>query len=198
MVACPSSPVQYNSYDLEYSEVYDYSEGEVATETAPTEGVKPAPEAVDEAQPAENPTDSTVPILNYDEEIVDDYITGVEQVDAGPTAAAEIGSDTKGPDPGAELYDFKEYDLKEYSDIKESDTKQTYEYGDYDDYGTGEAKPTSFPAYEDEFGQGVPAETDTESSMGGGGYGGEKGEKGEPAIIEPVSRRQHVLSLLSN
>uniref|UniRef100_A0A4W5MSN0 Uncharacterized protein n=1 Tax=Hucho hucho TaxID=62062 RepID=A0A4W5MSN0_9TELE len=122
---------------------------------------------------------------NYDEEIVDDYITGVEQVDAGPTAAAEIGSDTKGPDPGAELYDFKEYDLKEYSDIKESDTKQTYEYGDYDDYGTGEAKPTSFPAYEDEFGQGVPAETDTESSMGGGGYGGEKGEKGEPAIIEP-------------
>uniref|UniRef100_A0A4W5MC47 Uncharacterized protein n=1 Tax=Hucho hucho TaxID=62062 RepID=A0A4W5MC47_9TELE len=82
---------EYNSYDLEYSEVYDYSEGEVATETAPTEGA-PAPEAatvdkaavdkaavdkaavdgeyiaydygtVDSAQPAENPTDSTSSIL---------------------------------------------------------------------------------------------------------------------------------------
>lgn len=89
----------------------------------------------------------------------------MEQVDADPTAAAEIGSDTKGPDPGAESYDFKEYDMKEYGDIKEIDTKQTYEYGDYGDYSTGEAKPTSFPAYEDEFGPGVPAETDTDSSV---------------------------------
>uniref|UniRef100_A0A4W5MAR5 Uncharacterized protein n=1 Tax=Hucho hucho TaxID=62062 RepID=A0A4W5MAR5_9TELE len=126
---------------------------------------------------------------NYDEEIVDDYITGVEKVGADPTAAAETGSDTKGPEPGENSYDFKEYDLKEYGDTKEIDMKQTYEYGDYGDYGTGEAKPTaSVSAYEDEFGPGIPAETETESSMGGGGYGGEKGEKGEPAVIEPVSQ----------
>lgn len=103
---------------------------------------------------------------NYDEEIVDDYITGVEKVDADPTAAAETGSDTKGPDPGENSYDFKEYDLKEYGDTKEIDMKQTYEYGDYGDYGTGEAKPTaSVSAYEDEFGPGIPAETETESSV---------------------------------
>uniref|UniRef100_A0A668A8T1 Collagen, type XI, alpha 1b n=1 Tax=Myripristis murdjan TaxID=586833 RepID=A0A668A8T1_9TELE len=101
---------------------------------------------------------------NYEEEIVDDYITGVEQVGVDPTVAVETAApvDTaKKVDPGAEEYDFKEYDLKEY-DTKEFDNKQ-YEYGEYGTYDTTDAKPTE-SAYEEEFGPGVPAETDFRES----------------------------------
>ena len=95
---------------------------------------------------------------------MDDYITGVEQVGADPTAAVETAApvDTKeNVDPATDVYEFKEYDLKEY-DNKEF-VEKPYDYGDYGDYGTTDAKPTS-AAYEEEFGPGVPAETDFRES----------------------------------
>uniref|UniRef100_A0A672YZK6 Collagen, type XI, alpha 1b n=1 Tax=Sphaeramia orbicularis TaxID=375764 RepID=A0A672YZK6_9TELE len=131
---------EYTNYD--YGEFYDYSEGELTTDTPPTE--------------------------TYEEEIVDDYITGVEQVGADPTVAVETAAPVdpkENVDPGTEIYEFKEYDLKNY-DNKEF-VEKAYEYGNYDDYGTTDGKPTS-ATYEEEFGPGVPAETDIrESSVSG-------------------------------
>lgn len=110
---------------------------------------------------------------------MDDYITGVEQVGVDPTVAVETAAsvDTQDKvDPATDAYEFKEYDLKEY-DNKEF-VEKPYDYGDYGDYGPTHAKPTS-AAYEEEFGPGVPAETDIrESSVSagvvrsdGGGWG---------------------------
>lgn len=98
---------------------------------------------------------------------MDDYITGVEQVGVDPTVAVETAVDTQVKvDPATDVYEFKEYDLKEY-DNKELIDKP-YEYGDYGDYGPTDAKPTSV-TYEEEFGPGVPAETDIrESSVSAG------------------------------
>ena len=107
----------------------------------------------------------------YEEEIVDDYITGVEQVGAEPTAGAEtdykgpVGAeedvkgpvvteeDVKGPVDG-DAYGFQEYDMKEY------DNKGLDDYGSY---GPADAKPTE-AVYEDEFGPGIPAQTDIRES----------------------------------
>uniref|UniRef100_A0A668AWH1 Collagen, type XI, alpha 1b n=1 Tax=Myripristis murdjan TaxID=586833 RepID=A0A668AWH1_9TELE len=165
---------EYTNYD--YGEFYDYSEGEVATDAPPTEGAKTETNVGEEyytgeydystvtGNQPETPTESTGTGQNYEEEIVDDYITGVEQVGVDPTVAVETAApvDTaKKVDPGAEEYDFKEYDLKEY-DTKEFDNKQ-YEYGEYGTYDTTDAKPTE-SAYEEEFGPGVPAETDFRES----------------------------------
>lgn len=105
---------------------------------------------------------------------MDDYVTGMEQVGADPTAAVDTAAPVDAQekaDPATNVYEFKEYDLKEY-DNKEF-VEKPYDYGDYGDYGTTEAKPTS-ATYEEEFGPGVPAETDfRESSVSGGGkYGG--------------------------
>lgn len=98
---------------------------------------------------------------------MDDYITGVEQVGADPTVAVEtvVPVDTKEKAaPAPDMYEFKEYDLKEY-DTKEFE--KPYAYGDYGDFGHTDAKPTS-AAYEEEFGPGVPAETDfRESNVSG-------------------------------
>ncbi|XP_061775709.1 collagen alpha-1(XI) chain-like isoform X2 [Nerophis ophidion] len=140
---------------------------------------------VDGSQP-EAPTNGQT----YEEENVDDYVTGVEQVGAEPTVAVETVAavDTNdNVDAGTNGYDFKEYDLKEY-DNKEF-VEKPYDYGDYGDYGTGtdtETK-TTITGAEEEFGPGVPAETDfRESGVGGSqSYLGQKGEKGEPAVIEP-------------
>ncbi|CAB1454496.1 unnamed protein product [Pleuronectes platessa] len=189
---------EYTNY--EYGEFYDYSEGVVTTDAPPTEEAKTETKAgaeyytgeydystVDGSQP-ETPTDTAGQGQSYDGEIVDDYITGVEQVGLDPTAAVETAAAPvdaqEKAEPGADAYEFKEYDLKEY-DHKEF-VEKPYDYGDYGDYGTAEARPTS-PTNEDEFGQGAPAETDfRESNVGGGqSYLGEKGEKGEPAVIEP-------------
>ncbi|WP_237581202.1 hypothetical protein, partial [Salmonella sp. gx-f7] len=53
------------------------------------------------------------------------------------------------------------YDNKEIVD-------KPYDYGDYGDYGPTDAKPTS-ATYEEEFGPGVPAETDfRESNLSAG------------------------------
>uniref|UniRef100_A0A8C3AZN1 Collagen, type XI, alpha 1b n=1 Tax=Cyclopterus lumpus TaxID=8103 RepID=A0A8C3AZN1_CYCLU len=118
---------------------------------------------VDGSQP-ETPTDTTEQGQSYDGEIVDDYITGVEQVGADPTIAVETAAPVdpqEKVDPATDVYEFKEYDLKEY-DNKEN-VEKPYEYGDYGDYGPTDANPT--PAtYGDEFGPGVPAETDIRES----------------------------------
>lgn len=99
---------------------------------------------------------------------MDDYITGMEQVGADPTVTVEtvvpvetvIPVDTKEKaDPAPDTYDFKEYDLKEY-DTEEFDN--TYVYGNHN-FDHPDPKPTS-AAYEEEFGPGVPAETDVRES----------------------------------
>lgn len=103
---------------------------------------------------------------------MDDYITGVEQVGVDPTAAVETVApvDThEKVDPATDVYEFKEYDLKEY-DNKEF-VEKPYDYGDYGDYDPVDAKPTS-AAYEEEFGPGVPAETDIRQSSVSAGVGG--------------------------
>lgn len=96
---------------------------------------------------------------------MDDYITGVEQVGADPTVTVETVApvDTKEKAaPAPDMNEFDVYDLKAY-DTK--DFEKPYDYGDYGDFGHTDAKPT---AYEEEFGPGVPAETDfRESNVSG-------------------------------
>lgn len=95
---------------------------------------------------------------------MDDYITGVEQVGVDSTVAPETAAPVdphEEVDPATDVYEFKEYDLKEY-DNKEN-VEKPYEYGDYGDYGTTDAKPSS-PTDEEDFGPGVPAETDFRES----------------------------------
>ncbi|KAB1273189.1 Collagen alpha-1 chain, partial [Camelus dromedarius] len=78
------------------------------------------------------------------------------------------------------LYENKEIDGRDSDLLVDGDLGEYdfYEYKDYED------KPTS-PTNE-EFGPGVPAETDiTETSINGHGAYGEKGQKGEPAVVEP-------------
>uniref|UniRef100_A0A8B9DHQ5 Thrombospondin-like N-terminal domain-containing protein n=1 Tax=Anser cygnoides TaxID=8845 RepID=A0A8B9DHQ5_ANSCY len=73
-------------------------------------------------------------------------------------------------------------------DLSESDLLVDGDLGEYDfyEYKEYEEKPTD--STNEEFGPGVPAETDiTETSVTGHGAYGEKGQKGEPAVIEPVS-----------
>lgn len=106
---------------------------------------------------------------------MDDYITGVDQVGVDPTVALETAAPVDNQDkvdPATDVYEFKEYDLKEY-DNKE--LEKTYEYGDYGEYGPTDAKPTS-ATYDEEFGPGVPAETDfKESSVSAGVVRGDGG-----------------------
>lgn len=98
------------------------------------------------------------------EEIVDDYITGIEEVGVDPTIATNenveiVESKTTNE---AETLDFKEYDINEY-DAKVLDPSN-YDDSFYD-YNTNGAKPTG-STYEDEFGPGRPAETQvTESNV---------------------------------
>lgn len=93
---------------------------------------------------------------------MDDYITGMEQVGADPTVAVETVvpvSTKEKADPAPDVNEFKEYDLKEY-DTEEFD--KTYDYGNHN-FGLPDPKPTP-SAYEEEFGPGVPAETDIRES----------------------------------
>uniref|UniRef100_A0A3Q1B6I1 Fibrillar collagen NC1 domain-containing protein n=1 Tax=Amphiprion ocellaris TaxID=80972 RepID=A0A3Q1B6I1_AMPOC len=194
---------EYTNYD--YGEFYDYSEGEVTTDAPPSEGAKTETNAggdyytgeydyttVDGSQP-ETPTETAGQGQSYEGEIVDDYITGVEQVGMDPTVAVETAApvDPKEKvEPATDVYEFKEYDLKEY-DNKEF-VEKPYEYGDYGDYNPTDAKPTP-ETYEEEFGPGVPAETDIRESsvsgavirtVGGGEYGG-GGVPGTPGLQGP-------------
>uniref|UniRef100_A0A8I5UCI5 Collagen type XI alpha 1 chain n=1 Tax=Pongo abelii TaxID=9601 RepID=A0A8I5UCI5_PONAB len=78
------------------------------------------------------------------------------------------------------LYENKEIDGRDSDLLVDGDLGEYdfYEYKEYED------KPTSPP--NEEFGAGVPAETDiTETSINGHGAYGEKGQKGEPAVVEP-------------
>uniref|UniRef100_A0A8C5UKG0 Collagen type XI alpha 1 chain n=1 Tax=Malurus cyaneus samueli TaxID=2593467 RepID=A0A8C5UKG0_9PASS len=108
-----------------------------------------------------------VKVQNPVEEVfAEEYITG-EDYDK-KTEATEYGN--RG-------VDLSESDLLVDGDLGEYDF---YEYKEY------EEKPTD--STNEEFGPGVPAETDiTETSVTGHGAYGEKGQKGEPAVIEPVS-----------
>lgn len=100
------------------------------------------------------------PSQTYEEENVDDYITGVEQVGADPTAAAATVApvDTNdNVDAGTNNYEFREYDL-----IDGEETQETpYDYGDYGDYGA--PTDTKKSNGEEEF-AGVAAETDFRES----------------------------------
>uniref|UniRef100_A0A3Q2SSV2 Collagen, type XI, alpha 1b n=1 Tax=Fundulus heteroclitus TaxID=8078 RepID=A0A3Q2SSV2_FUNHE len=159
----------------EYGEFYDYSEGEVATDAPPTPGAKAETVAggdyytgeydytlVDGSQP-EPPTESSRQGETYDAEIVDDYVTGMEEVGVDPTAPVEAAAPVD--QPGKEytetdVKEFKEYDMKEYDTKEFLEKPYNYDnYGDYGDYGPTQAKPTP-EVYEDEFGPAVPAERD--------------------------------------
>lgn len=100
------------------------------------------------------------------EEIVDDYITGIEEVGVDPTIATNENVEiveSKNTN-AAETQDFKEYDINEY-DVKELD-RSTYDDSFYE-YGTNTngGNPTG-STYEEEFGPGRPAETEvTESNV---------------------------------
>lgn len=102
----------------------------------------------------------------YDAEIVDDYITGVDEVGVDPTVPVKAAVPVDPPvkvDTETDVKEFKEYDLKEYDTKDFVEKPYDYgnygDYGDYGDYGTTNAKPTP-EVYEEEFGPGVPAETD--------------------------------------
>ncbi|KAL7887726.1 hypothetical protein AOLI_G00054470 [Acnodon oligacanthus] len=129
------------------------------------------------------PVPTTGPNEAVEEDIVDHFVPELAQTGLDPTAGPEP---TQPISTGSDAYDFKEYDLKEY-DVNELDKSQ-YEFGAYDEFGNVAPNPTA--TYEDEFGLGVPAETDVEETqvgtdVGGGAFLGQKGEKGEPAVIEP-------------
>uniref|UniRef100_A0AAX7SS59 Fibrillar collagen NC1 domain-containing protein n=1 Tax=Astatotilapia calliptera TaxID=8154 RepID=A0AAX7SS59_ASTCA len=142
---------------------------------------------VDGSQP-ENPTDTAGQGEAYVEEIVDDYITGVEQVGVDPTTGVETAApvDTQEKvDPGTDVYEFKEYDLNAYGD-KEFTEKQ-YNYESYDEFDYN-AKPTSVP-HEEHVGPGAPAETDIKESSVSAGLlrshaerDGGRGSPGRPGI----------------
>lgn len=105
---------------------------------------------------------------SYDGEIVDDYITGVEQVGVDPTVAAEtaaapVDAGAKvdaNANAGGDAYEFKEYDLEGYDDPAYPEKSVIDE--DYSYYGV---KPTSL-SYEEDFGTGAPAAVDISVSVG--------------------------------
>uniref|UniRef100_A0A8B9Z6M0 Collagen alpha-1(XI) chain n=1 Tax=Buteo japonicus TaxID=224669 RepID=A0A8B9Z6M0_9AVES len=108
-----------------------------------------------------------VKVQNPAEEVfAEEYITG-----------EDYDKKTEETEYGSRGVDLSESDLLVDGDLGEYDF---YEYKEY------EEKPTD--STNEEFGPGVPAETDiTETSVTGHGAYGEKGQKGEPAVIEPVS-----------
>ena len=94
-----------------------------------------------------------------EEEIVGDYVPETAEAGPEPTGATDMAqpTDAAAAAPEGNAYDFKEYDLKEY-DVNELGGSH-YDYGAYDDLGTAGPAPTAM-AYDDEIGQGKPAETD--------------------------------------
>lgn len=93
-----------------------------------------------------------------EEEVVEEYVPETAEAGPDPTIGTEAVQPTDAAPvaPEGNAYDFKEYDLKEY-DVNE--LGGTYDYGAYDDLGTSGPAPTAM-AYDDEIGQGKPAETD--------------------------------------
>uniref|UniRef100_A0A8C2A021 Collagen, type XI, alpha 1b n=1 Tax=Cyprinus carpio TaxID=7962 RepID=A0A8C2A021_CYPCA len=166
---------EYNTEYTDYNELYDYTEEGTPTENPTVNvGTETKPSTADTGDyyieqdygtedtsvfnPAsENPSPK--------EEIVDDYITGTEEVGVDPTIATNENVDiveSQSTPQGAENQDFKEYDINEY-DAKEIDPS-VYDDSFYD-YNTNGAKPTG-STYESEFGPGRPAETQvTESNV---------------------------------
>ncbi|EDL82006.1 procollagen, type XI, alpha 1, isoform CRA_c [Rattus norvegicus] len=102
-----------------------------------------------------------------EEGFTEEYLTG-EDYDVQRNISEDILYGNKG-------IDGRDSDLLVDGDLGEYDF---YEYKEY------EERTTTSP--NEEFGPGVPAETDfTETSINGHGAYGEKGQKGEPAVVEP-------------
>uniref|UniRef100_A0A669B1Z5 Collagen, type XI, alpha 1b n=1 Tax=Oreochromis niloticus TaxID=8128 RepID=A0A669B1Z5_ORENI len=166
---------EYEYTNYEYGDNYDYNDGAITTDSSPTEAAKTQVK-LDEQLLWVSPRTA------YTEEIVDDYITGVEEVGVDPTTGVETAAPEV--DPGTDVYEFKEYDLNAY-DNKEFTEKQ-YNYESYDEFDYN-AKPTSVP-HEEHVGPGAPAETDIkESSVSAGlrvtlshGVTGNPGLQGPP------------------
>lgn len=122
------------------------------------------PSVLDNLWPSLHSSDES---QTYDGEIVDDYITGVEQVGAEPTVAVETAHAVDNQDkvdPATDDYKFMEYEIKENDNTYHKEVvKKLYDYEEYEDYGPTDAMPTS-AVYEEEFGPGVPAETDFKES----------------------------------
>uniref|UniRef100_A0A673LMQ0 Collagen, type XI, alpha 1b n=1 Tax=Sinocyclocheilus rhinocerous TaxID=307959 RepID=A0A673LMQ0_9TELE len=165
---------EYNTEYTDYNEFYDYTEEVTATENPIDNiGTETKPSTVDTGDyyveqdyGTEAPSVSIPANENPSpkEEIVDDYITGIEEVGVDPTIATSENVDiveSKNTN-GAENQYFKEYDINEY-DAKELDPS-IYDDSLYD-YNTNGAKPTG-STYDSEFGPGRPAETQiTESNV---------------------------------
>uniref|UniRef100_A0A3B4BR04 Fibrillar collagen NC1 domain-containing protein n=1 Tax=Pygocentrus nattereri TaxID=42514 RepID=A0A3B4BR04_PYGNA len=136
------SETQLNNLDGEY-----YTDSELDYGTVDATQIQPS-------------VPTTGPNEAVEEEIVDHFVPEPAQTGLDPTAGPEP---TQPVATGADAYDFKEYDLKEY-DVNELDKSQ-YEFGAYDEFGNAAPNPTA--TYEDEFGLGVPAETDVEETQVG-------------------------------
>uniref|UniRef100_A0A3Q2CAA0 Collagen, type XI, alpha 1a n=1 Tax=Cyprinodon variegatus TaxID=28743 RepID=A0A3Q2CAA0_CYPVA len=123
----------------------------------------------------QSPVATSGPSQAVKEDLVGGYVTETPSIAPEPEAVVETVDNL---DTGAEAYDSKDYDLTDY-DLGKFDSK-LYDYGAYDEYGVLPSK--SPPAYDEEVGPGVAAETDFSESTA---VFGQKGEKGEPAVIEP-------------
>uniref|UniRef100_A0A6Q2YV19 Collagen, type XI, alpha 1a n=1 Tax=Esox lucius TaxID=8010 RepID=A0A6Q2YV19_ESOLU len=189
---------------VNYTQFYDYSEVEGETETVPTNeyeaGSDPQLNNVDgeytdyteseldygtvEGTQTQSPIATSGPNQAVEEEeiVAGDYVfTGATPLGQEPTGAPEAGPDAE--DPGADAYDFKEYDVG-----AELGNKQ-YEYEVYDEY------PNPTVTAEEEVGLGVPAETEeltqTAVSMGlpgPSGLQGPPGVAGDPGDRGPPGR----------
>lgn len=175
------APEDIIEYDYEYGET-DYKEAESVTEMPTfTEETVAQTEAniVDDFQdynygtmePYQTETPRRVSGSNepnpVEEGFTEEYLTG-EDYDVQRNTSEDILYGNKG-------VDGRDSDLLVDGDLGEYDF---YEYKEY------EERTTTSP--NEEFGPGVPAETDfTETSINGHGAYGEKGQKGEPAVVEP-------------
>uniref|UniRef100_A0A663EMU5 Collagen type XI alpha 1 chain n=1 Tax=Aquila chrysaetos chrysaetos TaxID=223781 RepID=A0A663EMU5_AQUCH len=172
------TPEDFIEYDYEYGDA-DYKETDSVTEGPPlfeetiaqtevniVDGFQEYSIAENDYGPQTEAPSRTTEQNPAEEVFAEEYITG-----------EDYDKKTEETEYGSRGVDLSESDLLVDGDLGEYDF---YEYKEY------EEKPTD--STNEEFGPGVPAETDiTETSVTGHGAYGEKGQKGEPAVIEPVS-----------
>uniref|UniRef100_A0A3Q2CAA8 Collagen, type XI, alpha 1a n=1 Tax=Cyprinodon variegatus TaxID=28743 RepID=A0A3Q2CAA8_CYPVA len=119
----------------------------------------------------QSPVATSGPSQAVKEDLVGGYVTETPSIAPEPEAVVETVDNL---DTGAEAYDSKDYDLTDY-DLGKFDSK-LYDYGAYDEYGVLPSK--SPPAYDEEVGPGVAAETDFSESTGSPGERGQAGPAG--------------------
>uniref|UniRef100_A0A8C3J740 Thrombospondin-like N-terminal domain-containing protein n=1 Tax=Calidris pygmaea TaxID=425635 RepID=A0A8C3J740_9CHAR len=172
------TPEDFIEYDYEYGDA-DYKETDSVTEGPPlfeetvaqteanvVDGFQEYSIAENDYGPQTQAPFRTTEQNPVEEVFAEEYVTG-----------EDYDKKTEETEYGSRGVDLSESDLLVDGDLGEYDF---YEYKEY------EEKPTD--STNEEFGPGVPAETDiTETSVTGHGAYGEKGQKGEPAVIEPVS-----------